>query len=461
MAPFEQPFLTCQPTFLDSAKSRPVDLLWRQAINPLVNQSDRNPTTRKSGSLPKRCLRTGLVLAALSTAVLGGMCPVPALAQKAENQDVRQAMQQGAEAMVAGDFNAAITAYTNVTRKMPEFAEGYFNLGLALQQAGRLDEARAALEKALRLKPGLRGANLFLGVVAYRQNRFKDAEASLLQETRIDPSSAKAFMWLGVCRLAQDDPRGAITPLDKAYALDPHDVDILYHRGHAYLLVANASYSAMFAMDHDSMRVHQVLAEAYAQAYRTQEAIDEFEIAVRMVPRQPGLHEELADQYWAAGQLDKAAGRYREELAIDPRSVSTQYKLGSLLVLEQKQAQNPTEGVQLLRDALKADPSLSDAHYYLGTGLMGIDRDQDAIGEFQRAIAADPNDDRAMTSYYKLAQIYRKLHETHEAQTAMQDFQRMRAQVKARQVQKSAQIVRKRTELPVDDPEKAVISAEP
>jgi tetratricopeptide (TPR) repeat protein len=128
-----------------------------------------------------------------------------------------------------------------------------------------------------------------------------------------------------------------------------------------------------------------------------------------------------------------------------------------LLVLNQ----NPEEGVKLLRDALRADPSLSDAHYYLASGLMSLGQDPDAIHEFELAIAADPTNNRAMSSYYKLAQLYRKLHDTPNAQTAMQNFLRMRAQSKAQQDRYDAQVVRKRTELPVADPEKIAMSDEP
>jgi tetratricopeptide (TPR) repeat protein len=392
-----------------------------------------------------------MVSVLLSSGVLGGIrvaaqSPAPAAA-------VQEAMQQGAEAMTASNFSAAVTAYTTVTREMPSFAEGYFNLGLAQQQAGQLDDAQAALKKALRLKPDLRGANLFLGIIAYRQNRYKEADDDLQRETRVDPHSAKAFMWLGVCHLAQDDPQGAIAPLDKAYALDPSDADILYHRGRAYFLVANASYAAMFKLNYDSMRVHQVLAEAYAQAYRNQEAIDEFETAVKMAPNSPGLHEELADQYWVMGQTDKAGDNYREELRVDPYADTSMYKLGSLLVMHQ----NPTEGVKLLRDALRADPSLSDAHYYLAEGLTNLGQDEDAIHEFELAISADPTNDRVISAYYRLSQLYRDRHDTADAQAAMQNFLRARAQSKVHQDQ-YAQVVRKRTELPVADPEK---TAEP
>ena len=384
-----------------------------------------------------------------------GLVAMQAMGQDVANESARRAMQQGASAMASGDFAGAVAAYSIVTHGLPEFAEGHFNLGLALEQDGKLDEARVELETALRLKPELRGANLFSGIVAYKQNRYKDAERSLQRETLLDPSGAKAFMWLGVCRLAQDDAQGAIAPLDKAYALEPKDPDILYHRGRAYMLVANASYSAMFDLDHDSMRVHQVLGEAYAQAFRTQEAISEFELAIKMAPHQPGLNEELGDQYWVAGQLDKVQLAYRAELAIDPNAISARFRLGSLLVLTQA----PAEGVKLLGQVLREDPSLRDAHYYLGTGLMGLNQDHNAIKEFELAIAANPKDDRAMTAYYKLAQLYRTLHQTTEAQTAMQNYMDLRAQTKERQDNHTAQIARNRMSLPVEDPEKIATSS--
>lgn len=371
--------------------------------------------------------------------------------EPAVNTTAREALQKGAAAMKTGNFAEAVADYKIVTQTMPQFAGGYLNLGLALEQEGQLDEAKAALKKSLQLNPGLRGANLFLGIIDYRENRYASAETRLTRETRLDPHDAKAFMWLGVCYLARNNPQAAIPPLNRAYALDPTDADILYHRGHAYLLMADASYAAMFRLNHDSMRVHQVLAEAYAKSYRTQQAITEFQLTIRMAPHQPGLHEELADQYWVAGDLDKAAEAYREELRIDPYSVTSMYKLGSLLVLNQK----PADGVELLQKALRADPSLTDAHYYLGTGLMSLNENQEAIQEFRQAIAADPANKRAMSSYYKLALLYRKLGNQRAAADAMQNFVRMRNDSDAQQTRHTAQIVRDRASLPVSDPEKA------
>jgi tetratricopeptide (TPR) repeat protein len=185
---------------------------------------------------------------ALRPAAWGGLCLLlaTAQAQPLAIEEARQAMQQGAAAMSAGNFSQAVEACRRETRLQPGFPEAYFNLGLAEEQSGQLDEAHTALLKALQLKPALRGAHLFLGTIAYKQNRFKDAEENFLRETRLDPKNAKAFMWLGVCHLVEDKPEETIALLDKAHQLDPSDVDALYHRGRAYLLVADASYSAMF-----------------------------------------------------------------------------------------------------------------------------------------------------------------------------------------------------------------------
>jgi hypothetical protein len=53
-----------------------------------------------------------------------------------------------------------------------------------------------------------------------------------------------------------------------------------------------------------------------------------------------------------------------------------------------------------------------------------------------------------------LAQAYKKLHRTDDARSALANYQRLKAQTQARQDIRRAQIVRKRSQLPVDDPDK-------
>jgi tetratricopeptide (TPR) repeat protein len=255
-------------------------------------------------------------------------------------------------------------------------------------------------------------------------------------------------MWLGVSRLAEDRPEAAIAPLDKAHEMDPTDVDTLYHRGRAYFLVANGSYAAMFKADPDSFRVHQMLAESAAEAFRSEEAIQQYQLAIQAAPRQPGLHEGLADQYWTAGNMDKAAAAYQAELEIDPTDALAKFKLGSLYVVRS----NSAEGVPLLRQAIQEDPGLRDAHYYLGNGLLNMGQAEEAVHEYELAIAPDPGDDRAMTSYYRLSQAYKRLNRMEDSRAALSNYLKIRDQTRARQASRSAQIARKRSQLPVNDP---------
>ena len=54
----------------------------------------------------------------------------------------------------SGDLQAAISALSNATLLLPQDADVHYNLGLALRQAGRIEEANAHFEAATRLSGG-------------------------------------------------------------------------------------------------------------------------------------------------------------------------------------------------------------------------------------------------------------------------------------------------------------------
>src|SRR2546429_5898515 len=231
----------------------------------------------------------------------------------AQTPTVAEELRQGAEALHQGRLEDAAEAFTSVTKSSPQFAEAHFNLGLVREEQGRNEEAMASLRKAISLKPRLRGANLFLAIAEYRVNHFDKAIAALQKETSYYSSDANAWMWLGVVQLAAENPAEAAAALDKAARLAPDNVDILYHRGRAHLLVSKNSYEKMFQVDPHSWRVHQVLAQADAEADRHEDAIAEYHAAIQIAPKQPGLHEELGTEYIKAGKPELADAEFQQE----------------------------------------------------------------------------------------------------------------------------------------------------
>jgi len=248
-----------------------------------------------------RCLRPAAAWVISLYAVLGG-----GQIAWAQSTTVDERFRQATQAMREARLDEAAEGFAWVIAASPAFAEAHFNLGLVREAQGKNEEAIAGFQKALALKPRLHGAHLFLGVAEYRLNHFDKAIAALRNETTDYPSDANAWMWLGVAELAKEQPEDAAEALDKAAKLAPDNVDILYHRGRAHLLVSKESYARMLKADPKSWRVHQVLAQADAEAGRHEEAIAEYLASIELAPNQPGLHEGLGTEYRMLGKMDEA-----------------------------------------------------------------------------------------------------------------------------------------------------------
>jgi tetratricopeptide (TPR) repeat protein len=362
----------------------------------------------------------------------------------AQDGDAKAWFERGNDAIRKGDASEAVGDFQKFVRLQPGSAEGYFNLGLALESDGKLDESLTALRKAASLQPALRGVDLFTGIVEYKLNHLAAAHDALLHQTKLEPRNAAGWMWLGVVELAQNDASAAAVALDKASALDPNNLDVLYHQGRAHLLISKESYSAMFRLGPDSWRVHEVLGQADAEAFRADDAINEFRLALRVAPHEPGLNEELGDACWTAGKLQEADDAYSQETKIDAANAVALYKLGSLRVTRDDSA----GGVPLLERALALDPALSDAHYYLGRGDAALGKDELAIEHFRQATNSQGTEELRIMSWYQLAILYRNRHRTQEAGEALAAFRKMKAVRDQRRENKFEEQGRRRDQLP-------------
>ena len=361
---------------------------------------------------------------------------ISALAVTARSQTAasEKTFQDGTQAMRSGQLEHAAADFKQVTTEAPGFAEAYFNLGLVQLQQSKFTDASTSLDRAVSLKPKLRGANLFLGIAKYRVNEYPEAIAALKRETLIDPTSSKAFMWLGVAQLAAGDNTAATVSLDKAATLSPNDVDILYHRGRAHMLVSKESYERMYKADPGSWRVHQVLAQSFVEADRLNEAVNECQQAIRLKKDEPGLHEELANIYMKQNQLSLAEQEFQNELNVDPQSVTAMYNL-AVVSLERSK---PEVAKGILQEVLVRTPESADAHYQLGRAEAQLGNVDPAIASFSAAVreSGASDTDTLRQSYYQLAQLYRREQKNDESRAALDSFMRLKQQADAEQAQK-------------------------
>lgn len=376
-----------------------------------------------AASLRKRCTTCSRCLIAQGVLWVCILSWTASLAEAQGGTDVNERFRQATAAMREGHLDEASEGFAAIVKETPNFAEAHLNLGLVLQEQNKFDEAIASLQKALVLKPRLRGANLFLGVALFRLNQLDKAVVAIQKETTAYPKDPAAWMWLGVVRLTQEKPEEAAEALDKAAKLAPDDMDILYHRGHAHLLVSKNSYGRMFKIDSHSWRVHQVIAQANAEADRHVDAVAEYQAAIKLAPTQPGLHEELGSEFRNLGKMQEAEEAFLRELEIDPSDALAKYKLGVLTV----EKGDGAKGKDLIEAALREKPGLLHVDYNLGRAEMLLGNDATAAQRLERATSAPGSDPEVVQqAWYQLGIVYRRLHRVGDAQKAMGTFQKLK-----------------------------------
>ena len=224
----------------------------------------------------------------------------------------------------AGRYDEAVVHYQRATALRHDYAPAMNNLGTALRAAGRVDEAVAAYQRALAAHPDFPDAHYNL--------------ANALTDVHRGPEAIEHFE------------------------------------------VALASLPA-------SPDVHNNLGIALAAQGRVNEAIDQFREAVREDPQSPKAHRNLGDSLISAGQVDDGIREMREAAALAPTDGGLRYDLGSALL----EAGRADEAATELREAVARLPQSAEAQNNLGIALGTIGRFEEAVDQFQAALTLKPD----------------------------------------------------------------------
>ena len=118
----------------------------------------------------------------------------------------------------------AISAYEQVVKQQPDFADAWLCLGIALQGAHRLDDAIAAYSRAATFPSRRSQALCNLGVVLCDTGRLEEAISVCHEAIALQPCLALAHNNLGNAMFAQGDVDAAIAAFRHALEIDPNFV---------------------------------------------------------------------------------------------------------------------------------------------------------------------------------------------------------------------------------------------
>jgi len=120
-----------------------------------------------------------------------------------------------------GKFEEAINYYKKAIELQPNYYLAYLNWGISLNQIGQFNEAIEHLQKALQLKPDSGEAYGNIGKALIELNKISEGIAYYEKAVKLQPNSATAHFNLGTALTQQDKFEEAIAELQKAVELQP------------------------------------------------------------------------------------------------------------------------------------------------------------------------------------------------------------------------------------------------
>jgi len=288
------------------------------------------------------------------------------------------------------DTFAELSALQSAVGMDPENSLAHLVLGLAYTSAERRDSGVAELEKAVSLNAADAEYHRLLGSAYIGVRRYDEAVEQLETALRLQPGNAETQMLAGALKGLRGDRENAVALLRVAASPgSTYEAKVRYHLGAAYLL--SGRYS---------------------------DAIRELDEAVRLRPGDPTAHLALGFTYSIEGRMQDALYQFDQVVnaGVPQMAKANAYAESGRIRIElgdMKQAED------MYNKALNAEPNNYMAHVGLGYLYSRQERNDEAVGEFRRAIELSP---KAAAAHLFLAIHYAGQMNFGEAARALEDF---------------------------------------
>ena len=234
-----------------------------------------------------------------------------------------------------GKPDAALTHFEAAARLRPGSAAGTYNVGTALEAAGRLGDAAARYEAAMKIDPSYAPPRVNLGTIRLMQGRAADALTLFGEAVRLQPDNADAQNNLGRLLFAQGQHDEAIDHLRAALRAQPAHVAAHFNLANA-LLQARGDASGAIVHFREAIRLRpgwtpapmalawMLSSHPDSRIRRPDEAIELARLAVELTNRDPSALDAFAAACAAAGRFDEAVSAASEAAATARRTGATQ-----------------------------------------------------------------------------------------------------------------------------------------
>ncbi|HWA10350.1 MAG TPA: tetratricopeptide repeat protein [Opitutaceae bacterium] len=236
-------------------------------------------------------------------------------------------------------YQSELALWGDTVAKRPENPRARVNLGIALAEAGRTEEAIGQYREAIRLEPGNAIARLNLCNLLLRAGRAQEAVTEGQAAVQLDPRNANARMNLGLALVALGRPGDAVPEYEEALRLEPQAADVQASLGSALALLgrtddAIAHDQAALKMDPKRVQTWCDLALAFAQRGDAAAARRAAQEALAVQPSFGRAHWVLGNLDAVEGNLPSAIAHFRQAVADAPGDPAAREGLARALELQ-------------------------------------------------------------------------------------------------------------------------------
>ncbi len=316
------------------------------------------------------------------------------------------ALVRGEAALDQKDYAAAEQALQQAVSTDPNNFRAWYDLGYVYSATNRRSEAVEAYRKSVGAKPDVFESNLNLGLLL-AQSGDASAEKYLRAATGLKPASnvnqniARAWLALGQL-LRKSDPKKALDAYAKVAQLrpmdpEPHLSSALIAEDSKDFVTAEKEYEAAQRLDPKSVEAAAGIANVYLETNR----LDDAEKAVRNYlalteQAAPGVggpaqtaaaHTQLGRVLLVLHRRDEAITEFEEALKLSPGDATAAKQLAWLYLEDKQYAKAEAQ----FRTLLQTSPKDADLHHGLGSALLQQHKFEDSEQALIAAVQLKPN----------------------------------------------------------------------
>ncbi len=288
---------------------------------------------------------------------------------KSMPQDPEALVLKGEIQLQRGKVDDSIQTFQTALHIYADNAFAHYQMGLALQQKGKPQEAQTEFHEAVRLNPSLSDGWRALGEGAVQRGDWADLHNIALQLKKIAPRYPEGYLFDATARMNQNDPASAEADLKQLVTLSPdkalgyvklgqlriaqkryNEAGIFYREGLSHEPGSLDALQGLVYLDFredkgaealhllkseierdpNNASLYLLQAKALIQSKQPSEAEQSIQRAVDLDKQNVSALVMLAELQSSRGARDQAMATYQRAIEISPNNTNLQVALGSL-----------------------------------------------------------------------------------------------------------------------------------